>query len=309
MFISRSGRVNMDALMKIIILSGFALFFTRIIQNGRIQLYVNPRIVPYVKFGIIIMIIISIFLIRDIFNPKRKVSLTRYLFFLIPLLMAFLLPAKTIDSKSMAFGDINLTQRQNRNTGKTGIPGNSGDTGNFGNSANSRSTADYPAGTSEADINNLNDNGVMTEDSSQSSDSSSPGQADTDQREEGLQLKGDTVVLSDNNFVQWLQEIYDNEEKYEGKKIQVIGFVFKSREFTENEFVPARLMMACCTADLQPIGFLCRYYKASKLKNDTWLKVTGNIKVIDYKGQKTPVIIADKVENTAKPESEYVYPY
>jgi putative membrane protein len=293
----------MDALLKIIILSGFALFFAIIIQNGRIQLYVNPRIVPYVKFGIIVMMIIAIFLIRDIFKPKRKVNFTPYLFFLVPLLMAFLLPAKTIDSKSMAFGDINLTQRQNSNTGKTAIAGNSADTGNSG------SSSDYSAGTSEADINTLDDNDVIIEDSSQSSDSLSPGQADTDQREEGLQLEGDTIVVSDNNFVQWLQEIYDNQGKYEGKKIQVIGFVFKSKEFTENEFVPARLMMACCTADLQPIGFLCRYDKASKLKNDTWLKVTGTIKVVDYKGQKTPVIIADKAENTTKPENEYVYPY
>ncbi len=303
MFISRSGRVNMDALLKIIILSGFALFFAIIIQNGRIQLYVNPRIVPYVKFGIIIMTIISIFLIRDIFKPKRKVSFAQYLFFLIPLLMAFLLPAKTIDSKSMAFGDINLTQRQNRNTG---IASNSANTTNAANSGN---TAGYSAGTSEADINTLDDRKVMIEDRSQSPDSSSPGQTDTDKIEEDLQLEGDTVLVSDNNFVQWLQEIYDNHEKYEGKKIQVIGFVFKSKDFTENEFVPARLMMACCTADLQPIGFLCRYGKASKLKNDTWLKVTGTIKVIDYQGQKTPVIIADKVENTAKPENEYVYPY
>lgn len=311
MFISRSGRVNMDALLKIIILSGFALFFARIIQNGRIQLYVNPRIVPYVKFGIIIMMIISIFLIRDIFKPKRKVSFAPYLFFLIPLLMAFLLPAKTIDSKSMAFGDINLTQRQNRNTGKTGIPGNPGiasNSANTTNAANSGNTAGYSAGTSETDSNTLDDRNVIIEDRSQSPDSSSPGQADTDLRK-SLQLEGDTVLVSDYNFVQWLQEIYENQGKYEGKKIQVIGFVFKSKEFTENEFVPARLMMACCTADLQPIGFLCRYDKASKLKNDTWLKVTGTIKVIDYKGQKTPVIIADKVENTAKPENEYVYPY
>lgn len=67
--------------------------------------------------------------------------------------------------------------------------------------------------------------------------------------------------------------------------------------------------MSCCTADLQPIGFLCRYNKAPELKPDTWLKVSGTIKTVDYNGEKTPIIIADKVEDAVKPINEYVYPF
>jgi putative membrane protein len=77
----------------------------------------------------------------------------------------------------------------------------------------------------------------------------------------------------------------------------------------KNEFVPARFMMSCCTADLQPVGFLCRYEKASNLKNDTWIEVTGTIKITDYYGEKTPIIIVDKVEDATIPINEYVYPY
>ncbi len=257
MLISRSNRVNFDAVLKIFILLGFALFFFMLIHTGKIQLYVNPRIVPYVKFCIIVMVIISLFLCRDIFKPRRKVTLTPYLFFLLPLFMAFSLPAKSMDSTSMAFGDVTLTNIDN---------------------SQSSSTTDFV-------------------------------QTVPDTTDSTLKLQGDTIVVRDNNFVQWIEEIYNNMSKYEDKKIEIIGFVFKDKELRENEFVPARLMMACCTADLQPVGFLCQYVKASELKKDSWIKVTGTIKAIDYKGQKTPAIKADKVENTIKPENEYVYPY
>lgn len=282
MFISRSNKVNLDAVLKLIILLGFSIFFFAIIQTGKIQLYVNPRIVPYVKFGIVVMVITSLFFIRDIFKPKRKVNLTQYLFFLIPLFMAFSLPAKSMDSTSMAFGDVTLAQPQN--------------------SSKNNISSDNIASGSSVDTNTIIDNG-------QSSGSLDSVKAGPDQLDSGLKLQGDTIVVSDNNFVQWLQEIYDNMSKYEGKKIEVVGFVYKDKTLKKNEFFPARLMMACCTADLQPVGLLCRYDKAPELKKDTWLKVTGTIKTIDLSGQKTPAIIADKVESAVKPEIEYVYPY
>jgi putative membrane protein len=279
----------MEAALKIVILVGFALFFSMLLQTGKVQLYVNPRIVPYVKFGIVAMIAISLVSIRDIFKPKRKVNLAPYLFFLIPLLMAFSLPAKAMDSTSMAFGDVKISQQQGSNADYF--------------------TPDDIAENRTEDTVQMSDNSPMTEEDSLSSDSMDSTQADPDQTDSRLTMQGDTIVMGDNNFVQWLQEIYDNMGKYEGEKIEVTGFVFKSKDFKGNEFAPARLMMACCTADLQPVGLLCRYEKAAELKQDTWLKVTGTIRIVDYNGEKTPVIVADNVVSTNKPKNEYVYPY
>ena len=104
------------------------------------------------------------------------------------------------------------------------------------------------------------------------------------------------MLLSDANFVQWTQELNDNVDKYVGKKISVSGFVFKVKGFTQNEFVPARLMMVCCAADLQPIGLLAQYDKTSELKQDTWFCVTGKIVKGEFNGQKVPIISVDSVE-------------
>ncbi|WP_408647987.1 TIGR03943 family putative permease subunit [Vallitalea guaymasensis] len=42
--------------------------------------------------------------------------------------------------------------------------------------------------------------------------------------------------------------------------MEVIGLVFKdNKEFKDNEFVPARLLMVCCATDMVPICFYVIY--------------------------------------------------
>lgn len=279
MLIVRSNKINIEALFKLVILLGFAFFFSMIIATGKALLYVNPRIIPYVKFGIAALVVIALFYIPDVLKPQRKANIGIYLFFLIPLVSAFVIQAKPLDTKSIALGDVNLSQQAG-----TGI-----------------------------NVNNASNVAAADTDSTwQAQDTSIPltqEQPDDDVYSSQLKLDGDTIVMDDNNFVKWLQELYDNKQKYQGKKIQVIGFVLKGKELSKNEFYPARLMMACCTADLQPVGLLCRYKNAPELKQDSWVKVEGTIKIIDYKGEQTAIIIADNVSNAQKPEYDYVYPY
>ena len=80
----------------------------------------------------------------------------------------------------------------------------------------------------------------------------------------GLLMKGNTIVMTDESFIPWIEELYGNLSKYEGKKIEVVGFVFKDKEFGQSNFVPARLTMNCCAADMQPVGILCEYQRAVK---------------------------------------------
>ena len=131
----------------------------------------------------------------------------------------------------------------------------------------------------------------------------------TSPTDRGLKLQDNMVIVDDRNYIRWLKEIYDNLETYRGKKIQMVGFVFRGKEVKVNEFVPARLLMICCTADLQVVGMLCRYDKAKSLADDSWVKVTGTIRIITYKGTKVPIVVADSVVETDKPKSEYVYPF
>ncbi len=282
-------RINLDALLRITVLSGFALFFWRIIQDGSILLYINPRIVPYVKFGCLVMGVTALFFIKDVFKPKRKINIAPYLVFLIPLLFAFLLPAKSLDSSAMAFGDIELASGNiNSVNSSSAVSENSEE---VQGSADAYGADAYGPDSYEID--------AYASDPASGADGSITSEP----------ASNAPIIVSNDDFVYWLQEINYNMEKYEGREIEITGFVFKSKEFSNNEFVPARLMMSCCTADLQPVGLLCRYDGAAALVQDNWLKVTGVIREAEYNGQKTPAIIASKVEEAKKPDNEYVYPY
>ncbi|SHJ63768.1 putative membrane protein [Clostridium cavendishii DSM 21758] len=269
-------KINIEALLKLIILIGFAFSFSYMIMTDKILLYVHPRIVPYVKFAIVAMLLLSLSIVRDIFKPKRRVNITPYLFFIIPLFMAFILPQTSPDSTSMSFGD---------STSNNQVVNKADSTTSNNNIIDQGKTKSDNTGTNATASSNIN------------------------KKSFGLEMRGDTIVISTDNFVKWINEIYENTEKYEGKKIELTGFVFKYKDFRKNEFSPARLMMACCSADLQPIGLLCRYDKTAELKQDTWISVIGKIKIEDYKGQKTPIIIAENIQNIEKPKNNYVYPY
>ena len=273
----------MEAIVRTFILLGFSVFFFGIVMSNQVLLYVHPRLIPYIIFGIIAMMIISIFTISDVFKPKKKVNLSVYIFFIVPLFLAVSLPAKAMDSTSLSYGDIKFAQQSETDTDNQAIDTNSVDD-------------TYTDSASSADINNTD----SVSSTAQSEDTSS---------DSGLTMQGNTIIMDSDNFGIWLNEITDNMDKYNGKKIELTGFVYKDKQFKANEFVPARLMMTCCTADLQPVGLLCRYAGTPQLKQDSWIKVSGTISVENDNNEKTAVIIPDSITNTAKPAEEYVYPY
>ncbi|MCB2292705.1 TIGR03943 family protein [Clostridium algoriphilum] len=264
-------KINIEVLLKLIILIGFAFFFYDIIKTGKVLLYVNPRIIPYIKFGIVAMISLSLFIVRDLFKPKRKVNIKPYLFFIIPLFMASMTPSTSVSSKSMSLTGAKSAEQTDNTKQKnvTDITNQDKTTGN--------NTTTTKTNTSKVDVK--------------------------------LEMKENTIVVSDNNFGKWTEEISNNMAKYEGKKIELTGLVFKADGFKDNEFVPARLMMTCCAADLVPVGLLAHYDKAKDLKQDTWIIVKGTIKLLEYNGEKSPIIITESIKNTEKPKKEYVYPF
>ncbi|MPN28749.1 hypothetical protein SDC9_176194 [bioreactor metagenome] len=92
-------------------------------------------------------------------------------------------------------------------------------------------------------------------------------------------------------------------------KIECVGMVFKSDQYTNEEFAAARLMMVCCAADMVPVGFMCSYAQASELKTDSWKKVTGIIDQKQCDGNIVPYVKVLTVEDAEKPDNEYIYPY
>jgi len=244
----KDKKINFEILLKFFILTGFVAFFYLIIHSGKAELYVHPRIIIYMKFGIIAMVIIAIVTLGDIFKaPKRNVNLLPYMVFIIPLMLAFTQPAKILDSTS-----------------------------------------------NQLSTNNSNNSVALnSKNSSNASD---------------LIVSGDTIIVSDDNFYNWYSSLNHDIEKYVGKNIELRGFVYKDNVAEKNEFIAARLMMTCCAADIQPIGFLCKFDKAQDLKKGRYVKVTGKVEMIKQKKYTEAIINVSDMEMTDAPDQAYIYP-
>lgn len=121
-------------------------------------------------------------------------------------------------------------------------------------------------------------------------------------------VKADTIELTDETFGIWYMDMMDHTERYEGKTITYTAMVLVQNNFPKGCFVPGRMVMTCCADDIQFLGYICKYDKASELKNREWIKVSVEPKReywAGYKGE-GPVLYAKSVEKTDKPKNEVI---
>lgn len=278
-------KINLNVGLKVLLLIGFASFYIHTIYTETVRQYVHPRIIPYMIFASIVMVIIAILLLGELFKEKNgKINSWPLIFFVIPLIMGFSFPAKTFDSSTRTSKDIYISSEKSISANK-----------------------ENPIQPSKQDVKPI-ENNTETQDNTENLDLN--GLDTKNETEDEIILHNGVVEMNSDNFYQCLNVISENIDKYEGMLIEVVGFVFKDNDgFSDNEFVPARFMMVCCAADMVPIGFLCHYGDTQKLNQDSWVKVTGTIEKGQFQGETIPIIEAVDVQKTDKPINDYVYPY
>ena len=282
-------KLNIENIIKILILLGFSLFYFRIIVNNEIIKYVHPRIVPFVVLGMIAMVIIALFLIKDSFySKKKKFKIKNYIIFIIPLIMIFFMQSTSAESTTITSSDINA------NTGSN-ITSNS----NLNNVSTNNTNQDNNSNNKATSLNSTFDlYGGKTE---------TNGQGTSDKKE--LDIKDNVINVNSKNFVFSLDEILDNPDKYVGREIEITGFVYKDKTLKENEFIVGRFIMVCCAADLQIAGLGCEGTNLEAYPNDTWIKIKGKIKNDTSDGTADPVIVVEHMEKDLNPDTSYVYPF
>ena len=106
------------------------------------------------------------------------------------------------------------------------------------------------------------------------------------------------IRIEPEDFGLWCFDCMDVPSRYEGKTVEFTGMVLKSPEFPKNYFVPGRMAMTCCEADMTFIGYVCKSKEARKLETKQWVRVKAKVAYEfwqDY-GEKGPVLYAESVE-------------
>lgn len=118
-----------------------------------------------------------------------------------------------------------------------------------------------------------------------------------------------TAMLEINcqNYTNILKDSHEHIDKYVGKKVKFVGFVYRLYDFSENQFVLAREMVISSDNQAVVVGFLCDYKNANNLIDGEWIEAEGTIEKGNYHGD-LPVIKIQTLNKVSAPADKYVFP-
>ena len=120
-------------------------------------------------------------------------------------------------------------------------------------------------------------------------------------------LTQSSIVITDKNYLEVMEAIYDYPNEFEGKEIEFIGFVYNDPNHTNSQFV-FRFGIMHCIADSGVFGLLTTG-NTNHYENNTWVRVKGKISNHYHKelNQVLPTLEVQSFVKVDKPENPYVY--
>ncbi|MEG2349677.1 MAG: GTP-binding protein [Hungatella sp.] len=111
-------------------------------------------------------------------------------------------------------------------------------------------------------------------------------------------MSADVIEIEPEFYGIWYIDCMDKPDRYRGKVVAFIGMVLKSHDFPADCFVPGRMAMTCCEADMTFLGYVCKSKKAEMLETKQWVRIQARIEYEEEKnyGGIGPVLYAESVE-------------
>lgn len=97
MIIKAIKKINLNALIWAGILYLYAYLLFDLMNSGDIQLYLHPKMLPYVIFAWSVIVVLGLYQTTRIIKPSKLKKIQKgYILFLIPLLLAFTVNPKGV---------------------------------------------------------------------------------------------------------------------------------------------------------------------------------------------------------------------
>ncbi len=105
----KKDKINIQALIEVVILLGFSYLIYQLMESGNILYYVHPKMTKYVLFALIALIMLALFRIKALFTTSHQSGVRLYyLVFILPLILALMLEHQSISSSSADIRGVNL---------------------------------------------------------------------------------------------------------------------------------------------------------------------------------------------------------
>lgn len=129
-----------------------------------------------------------------------------------------------------------------------------------------------------------------------------------------IQLPPGRLIITEQNFLTMMHQLWEAGESLAGREVEMEGFVFSDLSVGPEDFVLARLMMSCCAADAEMVGLLCRWPQRATLEDGQWVRVLGRLQIIPFydamvgETRQMPLIVVELLTPIEQPEQVYIYP-
>jgi putative membrane protein len=304
-----------------IILIGFAMLALKLILTGDILNFIAPKMMPFIYFATVTFLLLGIIQVwrssskekDDLYcncgvdhgNATGNIlqSTIIYSIFIIPVVTGFLFSEVVIDSSVAA-------KRGVKFSGTNPNPATASEADEF----DQEKVLDYLDDPEEY-ISELQQTfGIDGEDISSDIPLEHPAGYQLQAPPEGFYeeleqklLDMDKIVVEEETYIQTMNIIDTNVDKFVGKKIEMIGFVYREPDFNENQMVVARFGLSCCVADSSVYGTLTTGDIVKDLADDQWVRVSGTITKTEYNEWTLPYLQVEELELIEQPKQPYIY--
>ncbi|MBM7688076.1 TIGR03943 family protein [Enterococcus ureilyticus] len=122
-------------------------------------------------------------------------------------------------------------------------------------------------------------------------------------------IKDDHVKVTEENYLEVMELIYNYPSEFIGKTITYKGFAFNAAQKEQSDLFVFRFGIIHCVADSGVFGLLTKMPDGQTFENNEWLELTGTIHSGYYAPFKReiPMVDVTKVTSIEEPKNQYVY--
>ncbi len=116
------------------------------------------------------------------------------------------------------------------------------------------------------------------------------------------------VDIQDEHFGIFYIKASEAPEDYDGKTVRFKGYIYRGRNIGRDEFVPGRMAMVCCAADVRFVGFIAKTQGLPMPEPKSWQRITARVAAEERKQYRGvgPVLYVTQMEPCEPPEEEVV---
>ncbi|KUP08518.1 hypothetical protein Q75_02530 [Bacillus coahuilensis p1.1.43] len=291
-------KLKQHTFLRSILLIGYALLVLKLFLTGDLNNFVAPKMHGFLHFALWAFLLIGIIqLIRSTSDqkivdscdceahelPKSWIgSLWVYGLFILPLVGGFLFPDVLLDSAVAKNRGVVMGSELNEP-----LSSNPGDS------------------TREAQITSFEEAEALYSEAILSEPGAIDKEIDMEKLKEIL-VSQDKIVMVESMFSPIIEILFSYQDEFNGKEVQLRGFVYRESEFEENEAVVARFGVTCCTADATVLGLMAEDEQMATIKDDEWVVVSGTFTQGEVKGYSMMVLQGIAVEKIEPIQEAYV---